>query len=161
MKRGLIAFALAVFLSGCRGAGPIVAAPPSQRQPMVPPVVIPADANFLLMVSEAIASPEDDVLSYTKVFIDGQPAGQTPIAAKSKEKAWGDVLAAGNHLFRFEGWVLPLPGEWTPLAAQWQPPERFIRIEPGQHTGVALKFFDAGRRHSLRITREPSAAPVR
>ncbi len=150
--RAWIVVALAGLPAPGRSVTPIVGPPP---QPAPKPFVIPPGANFLLIVSEAVAAPEDDLSSYAKVYVDGQLVGQTSTEPKSREKKWGDVLAVGNHLFRFEQWVLPFPGEWTPMQASWQPPERFVRVEPDQRTIVALKFFDGGRRHSLQVSREP------
>lgn len=161
MTRALLA--AAILLGGCRGVTPIV------RQPATPttqsglaavstipqPPPIPADANAFVTVSEAVAAPEDDVPAYVKVFVDHKLVGQTVIGPKSAPKEWGAVLEPGNHLFRFEAWLLPLPGEWTPLSVQWQPAERFIRIEPGRRNRVTLKFFDGGRRSSVQVAREP------
>ncbi|MDE2237057.1 MAG: hypothetical protein KGK30_04140 [Elusimicrobia bacterium] len=109
----------------------------------------------MLTASDAVASAAQDEDCYLAVFVDGKAAGQTAVALKSKEKAWGEVLPVGNHLFRFEEWVKPPSGQWTPLPADWQPTERFIRVEPGLRTVVSLKFYDAGRRHSLEISRFP------
>ena len=143
-------------LAGCRAAmrdvSPIIGPP---EIPPDAPVAIPADANFVLTVSEAVADAEADVAAYTKIFIDGKEAGRTAIAPKSKERSWGQALPAGNHLFRFEHWLLPIPGEWTPLDARWQPPERFMRVEASARTVAVLKFFDGGRRQSLQVLREP------
>lgn len=142
---------------GCKTAqvNPLIGPPP---RPEAKAFVIPPDANFVLSAAEAVATAEEDQSAFVKIFIDGKEAGQTAIAPKSKEKKWGQVLPAGNHLFRFEEWVLPLPGEWTPLREGWQPPERFIRIESGLETYVALKFYDGGRQHTLEIVRQPLSA---
>jgi hypothetical protein len=163
MTRVFLAVAAAAVLGGCRGAAPIVGrpaapAPETERAAeaaIAQPPPIPADANVLLTVTEAVAAPEHDLPAYVKVFVDQKPAGQTAIGPKSAPKSWGAVLEPGNHLFRFEGWMLPLPGEWTPLAVQWQPPERFIRVEAGRRTLVSLKFIDGGRRSSIQVWREP------
>lgn len=153
--------ALLAGLSGCGLIRP--AAPPAPLLPghvrPAPSAAIPADANFVLAVSEAIASLEEDTASYTKIFIDGQPAGETAVGPRSQERRWGRRLEAGNHLFRFEYQVLPSTGDWTALDAQWQPTERFIRIEGGARTSAALKFYEGARRHDLRVSREPAAKP--
>ena len=128
--------------------------------PTEPPAAISSSANFVLVVSEAIGSPDEDLGSYTKVFLDGQEFGRTPVGPKSQEKEWGGKLDVGNHLFRFEKWDLPAVGDWGLLDAQWQPPERFIRVEPGQRTVVRLKFYDSGHGHSLQIARDPIGAPL-
>ncbi|HBL16200.1 MAG: hypothetical protein A2X36_11460 [Elusimicrobia bacterium GWA2_69_24] len=120
-----------------------------------PPVPVPADANLVLSVSEAISGSEEDVLSQTRVFIDGAAAGETHIGPKSAEKRWGLKLAPGNHLFRFEQWVFLPPLSWAPLGADWQPRERFIRVEGASRTVISLRFFDGDRRHSLQSSREP------
>lgn len=116
---------------------------------------VPSDSNFVLSVSEAVAGPEEDTPAYAKVYIDGKPAGETPKGPKSQEKKWGAHLSPGNHLFRFEYWVLPGAGDWGLLDDQWQPTERFIRIEEGGRTAVPLKFYEGGRKHSLQTSREP------
>ncbi|MBI3553452.1 MAG: hypothetical protein HY077_13230 [Elusimicrobia bacterium] len=121
---------------------------------------VAADANVLLLVAEAVGGPEEDLGSYTKVFVDNQPVGQTQMAPRSAQKRWGARLAPGNHLFRFEKWNLPMVGDWAALDAQWQPPERFIRMDEGTRAVVRLKFFDSGRGHNLQIAREPSSTPL-
>ena len=145
----------AVLLSLC-GCGahvtPIIGPPP---QPPVQAFVIPAEATFILTVSEAVGNPDEDLPSFVKVFVDGREAGRTATEPKSKERRWGEAVAPGNHLFRFEVWVQPTVGEPAPVRADWQPPERFIRVEPGQRTLVSLKFVDGGRRHALQTQREP------
>jgi hypothetical protein len=159
MSRALALACLALILGAC-GTGqrveqvvtPIEGPPP---RPAAKPYVIPTDANFLIVASEAVSGPEQDIGSYVKVLVDGKEAGQTPTGPKSAEKKWGAVLPPGNHLFRFEHWVQPLPEEWTPLKAEWQPPERFVRVDGNQRTVVTLKFVDGGRRHSLQVSREP------
>jgi len=150
--------ALLAFLAACsrgvRQVSPIVGPPP---QPPVQPAQPVVTNNLVLSVTEAVASADEDLPSYTKVFIDGKPAGQTDAAPRSQTRTWGTSLPDGNHLFRFEQWTLPTPGEWTPVPARWQPAERFIRVELGERTLVALKFYDAERRYSLSISREPLA----
>jgi hypothetical protein len=128
--------------------------------PKEPPATISSSANFVLIVSEAVGNPDEDLGSYTKVFLDGQEFARTPVGPMSEEKRWGAKLDVGNHLFRFEKWDLPMVGDWGLMDAQWQPPERFIRVEPGQRTVVRLKFFDTGRGHSLQIARDPMGAPL-
>jgi hypothetical protein len=160
VRRLLAAAALAALLGACKSGQPVVTpligTPPN---PPVQPVVIPPTANYLFVGSEAVASADQDEAAFFKIYIDNREAGQTDIAPKSKEKKWGAVLPVGNHLFRFQAWVLPTPGEWTPMASGWQPPERFIRVEPGLKTVTTLKLYDGGRRHSLQIERQPLTAP--
>ena len=122
---------------------------------------VPGDANFVVAVSQAVADPGEEAVSYLKVSIDGKGAGQTPAGAKSSEKKWGAHLPAGNHLFRFEYWVSTSTGgagPWSPINAQWQPTERFIRIEDKERLTVTLKFHDGGRKHSYQISRDAVAA---
>lgn len=118
------------------------------------PVPVPEDANFVLTTFEAIAGSEGDVLSQTRVFMDGKPLGETHIGPKSKEKRWGMRLEPGNHLFRFEQWVFTPPATWAPLAAEWQPRERFVRVEKANRAAVTLKFQEDDRGYSLLFIRE-------
>lgn len=170
MSRSLrwAALALAAALAGCasarQAAGPVPGPtmPPAASLPTAKPVIpvgaavpIPDDANVIVQVDETVDSAEDDIASYTKIYVDNQPAGQTSIDAKSKTKRWGAKLPVGNHLFRFETWNLPPTGDWQMLDPQWQVPERFIRVEDGQRTIISLKFYDSGRKHTLEIGREP------
>lgn len=152
--RRLLPLAALLWLAGCRASAvtPIEGVPP--RPPEVA-VAIPADANVLLAASEVVASAEDDQPAYVKVIVNGRESGQTATTPRSKERRWGAVLPPGNHLFKFQAWTQPLPDQWAPLADAWQPPERFIRVEPGLRTVIVLKFSDGGRRHSLQVSREP------
>lgn len=159
MKKLLV---LALFLGACKTAPTVPPATPAASLPtakpvipVTPPVVIPDDANFVLQVDEVVGSAEDDIASYTKVYVDNASAGQTEINAKSKSKKWGAKLAPGNHLFRFEKWNLPPTGDWQMLDPQWQPPERFIRVEDGQKTTVTVRFYDNGRKFDLQSARKP------
>lgn len=151
--------ALLAGLSGCAflrsGAAPAPLLPAHGR----PAAAIAPDANFILQISEAVASREEDTASFTKIFIDGTLAGETEVGPRSQERLWGRRLDAGNHLFRFEYQILPGTGEWAALDAQWQPTERFIRVERGGRTRADLKFYDGARRHELRLSREPAAKP--
>jgi hypothetical protein len=122
--------------------------------PHEPPKAVPSDANFVLVVSEAVGDPSKDLGSYTKIFVDNQLAGQTETGPKSSDKKWGARLEAGNHLFRFEKWNLPTVGDWAALDSQWQPPERFIRVEAATRVTAKLKFYDDGRGRDLTITRQ-------
>ena len=159
MRRLLFLAALAALFGACKTGpivNPLIGPPP---EPPAKPFVIPVMANFELSASEAVADASADQPAFFKVYIDNKEAGQTGIEPKSKEKKWGAVLTPGNHLFRFQAWLLPLPGEWTPMAEGWQPPERFIRIEDGTRTIVTLKLYEGGRRHSLQVTRAPLVKP--
>ena len=46
------------------------------------------DHNFEVVVYEVLANPEDDGLSKTKIYIDGNPAGEVPSGLKSIQKTW-------------------------------------------------------------------------
>jgi len=139
------------------GAVAVATQPAVNVVPHEPQPPIAADADFLLIVSEAVGGPDEDLGSYTKVFVDGKLLGQTQMAPKSVDKKWGMYLQPGNHLFRFEKWDETKVGPWTALDEQWQQAERFIRIEPGTRAVARLKFYDGGRGHALAITRESSA----
>jgi hypothetical protein len=128
--------------------------------PHEPPAALSADVNVVVLVSEAVGDPAQDLGSYTKVFVDNQLLGQTEKAAKSTQKRWGASLAPGNHLFRFEKWDLPRVGDWTMLDSQWQAPERFVRVDAQSRAVIRLKFYDEGRGHSLQIDRTPLPAPL-
>lgn len=128
--------------------------------PHEPPPAIPADANFVLLVNEAVGSPADDLGSYTTVFIDGKMAGDTQKAPKSTEKKWGVRLEPGNHPVRFEKWNLPMLGGWVALASQWQPNERFIRIKPDMRAIARLRFYDGGHGYALDVEYQPLSAPL-
>lgn len=157
-RRLVAAAALAAAAWGCAGPRPVPAPVAPLLPGHVPPaaaVALAADANLVVTVTEAVAALEDDRGSRTLIFIDGEPAGRIPDGPKSQERKWGLRLPPGNHLFRFEHWVLPAEGDWAPLDAQWQPVERFIRVEEGRRTEILLKFRDEGRGHSLEITRRP------
>ena len=130
---------------------------PIPHEPQPP---ISADSNFVLIVSEAVGSPEQDLGSYTKVFIDEKPAGQTQAAPKSTDKKWGAKLEPGNHPVRCEKWNQPMFGDWAALGAQWQPNERFIRVRPNERTIARLKFYDGGRGYSLDVEYQPLSSPL-
>lgn len=155
MRRALLPLAL-LALAACRGGAPTAGDGAGRPAPPVDPV--PPGANVVLVSSEAVPGPEEDVEAYVKVSVDGRDAGQTPALPKSREKRWGAVLAPGNHLFKFEVWSSTAPGSWTPLADAWQPPERFIRVDGAGRAVVTLKLSEGGRRHTLNVSREPASA---
>ena len=157
--------ALVLGLAGCSVFGPGVPAPakplaPGHVEP-APAAAIAADANFVLTVSEAVDSADEDTASYTVIYVDGKPVGKTPIGPKSQARQWGLKLPPGNHLFRFEYWILPSVGDWGALDAQWQPTESFIRVEEGARTSAALKFYEGAHQHDLQNSREPLSAGLR
>lgn len=138
-------------------AEPPASEPPAPALPAVeatPAVAVPKEANLTLSVSETIAGPEEETLSQTKVYVDGQPAGETHIGPKSQPKTWGARLSPGNHLFRFEQWALSKDNEWAALPAEWQPRERFVRVDEKTRAVVGLRFYEAGRRHNVQTSRE-------
>lgn len=121
------------------------------------PPPVSKDANFVLSVSEVVGSPEEDVASQAKVYVDQALAGETWLGPKSREKRWGARLAPGNHLFRCEYWVQAGTAPAAALDAQWQPRERFIRVEEATRAVMTLKFLDRGLRHEVQLGREPLA----
>ncbi len=144
MRRLAALIAAALLSAGClqsRVVGP--------SGPKVKP-----ESNFVLTVYEVVETPEEDVLSYTRVYIDGQFAGETTAGPKSSEKTWETRLDAGNHLVSFERWAVGAGGALEKLPEEMQARERFVRVETGKRTKVLIKFFDRGRRHVPRVTRE-------
>ncbi len=78
-----------------RAAAP-VPAPPARPAPQEPPEV--KDPNFVLVVDESVPNPDDDGISFTKVFVDGKEAGKTAVGRKSEERALKLKLPpAGNR----------------------------------------------------------------
>ena len=155
IARSYAAMSASLWFFGTLGCGaPKLAISPENRPPEAGFRIRP-DANFELVISEAVSSAEEDADSYAKVYLDGFLVAQTSVGLKSQGKVWGERLAVGNHLFRLELWNTPRSGEGVPLDAQWQPQERFIRIEEGTRAKVALKFFDGGHNYSYQISREP------
>ena len=139
---------LAALLAGCAGAppAPIVLPPPP------PP---PLAANLEVTVEEAVGSSEADGYAYARVFVGGRELGQTEAGPRSAPKRWSGRLEPGNHPLRLEYWTLPGVGEWERLPADWQPRERFVRVEAGKRTRMRLRFTDGGRRHQPpAMTRE-------
>ncbi|MBI4679502.1 MAG: hypothetical protein HY748_18165 [Elusimicrobia bacterium] len=130
------------------------------RQKVVSPPPAPApqaavDANFELVAVEVVESPEEDAVALVKVYVDGELAGQTQAGPKSSERRWQGALKAGNRLMRFENWSVGPSGEPELMAEDFQPRERFVRVEDGARTKVSLKFFDKGRQNTLQVSREP------
>lgn len=122
------------------------------------PTAIPVpkiDSNFTLTVYEVVENPEDEADAYAKIFVDGIEAGKTPPGPKSSEKKWESVLPVGNRLIRFEYWTLAKEGDWTRIADEFQPRERFFRVEEGLKTQVTLKFSEKGRNNAVSSSREP------
>jgi hypothetical protein len=108
-------------------------------------------------VEEAVGTPETDAMAYARVFLDGQEAGQTPVARRSDPKTWSARVAPGNHPLRVEYWTLPGAGDWEKLPDYRQPRERFVRVEPGTITRVKLRFAQGAKSYGLQVSRE--AAP--
>lgn len=129
--------------------------PPERRAPAEPAEV--KDPNFILAVDESVPNPDDDGVSYTKIFVDGKEAGKTAVGRKSEEREVKLKLPPGNVLIRLEQWVLPPVGDWTRLDDSQQPRERFVRIEPGTIARLELRFSDGEAYNTLTLSR--SAAP--
>jgi len=130
-------------------------AAPKPRPGVGPSPSAVAPSNFELSAYEVVVTPEDDTLEYVAVFVDGQLKGRTEVAAKSRPKLWRGMLPEGNHPMRFEVWDSTDGVSGVQRPDDLQPRERFIRIVPGQKTGVVLKLYDRGRRHLFSFTREP------
>ena len=141
--RRAFAFAALILLSACgaRRASPgPVAAPPASGARREPPEV--KDPNFILTVTESVPNPDDDGVSFTKVFVDGKEAGKTAVGRKSEDRILKLKLPAGNAPVRLEQWVLPGVGEWVRLDDSLQPRERFVRVEDGKIVRLELRFTD-------------------
>lgn len=149
----LVAVLLAAACVGPRG--PVVSVAPAPPVRHGPPEV--KDPNLILVVSESVPNPDDDGVSFTKVFVDGKEAGQTAVGRKSEERTLRLKLPLGNEPVRLEHWVLPGVGEWTRLDDSLQPRERFVRIEAGSVARLELRFSDGEGANTLTVTRE---APV-
>ncbi|MEK7389271.1 MAG: hypothetical protein AAB036_06205 [Elusimicrobiota bacterium] len=150
MRRLAWAAALAA-LSACSasrmGDGPPGASPPPPQE-----VAEVKDPNFELLVLETVPNADDDGVSFTKIFVDGQEIGKTPVGPRSQEKRARLKLPAGNVPMRLEHWLLPAAGEWTRLGDARQPRERFVRIENGVMNQLTLRFGADGA-PSLQMSR--------
>lgn len=163
MRRAAAALAAAVVFSACAargGAGPAAA---SVSTPVATPkkFVYPEpsevkDPNFVLVVSETVPNPDDDGISYTKVFVDGQEAGKTAVGRKADARALKLKLPPGNRPIRLEHWILPGVGEWTRLDDALQPRERFVRVEDGTIVRLELRFSEGEATNTLTLSREPA-----
>lgn len=138
-------------------SGPAAVPPvaPERRAPAEPAEV--KDPNFILLVDESVPNPDDDGVSYTKIFIDGKEAGKTAVGRKSEERTLKLKLPPGNVLIRLEQWILPSVGEWTLLDEAHQPRERFVRVENGSIVRLELRFSEAEGTNTLTLSRQ--AAP--
>jgi len=126
--------------------------PPERRAPAEPAEV--KDPNFILVVDESVPNPDDDGVSYTKIFVDGKEAGKTAVGRKSEERILKLKLEPGNVLVRLEQWTLPGVGEWTRLEESLQPRERFVRVEPGTVARLELRFTDGEAYNTLTLSRQ-------
>ncbi len=142
MKRGAFAALAALWLS-CAPA----------PRPAPAPALPKPDDNLVLTVRETVDTPEEDTPTYGRVYLNGEPAGRTELSPKSAPKRWGARLPEGNQLLRFEVWdsTGSEPGERR--ADDFQPRERFFRVEAGMRTMVELRFRDKGRAYDFDVTR--------
>jgi len=131
-------------------AGEETGSPPRAALPSAPP-------NFELSSYEVVEKEESDALAMVRVFVGGSLAGQTETAPLSKEKRWTGRLQPGNRPLRFERWVLRGTGPWAKAEDDFQPRERFYRIDDRSLIVVQLKFFDSGRQYVIQTTREEPA----
>ena len=143
MKRALAA-AVVVLFAACAG--------PRRSNAPAPEV---KDPNLILVVSEAVAAPDEDGVSLTKVFVDGKEAGETAVGPKSVERTLKLKLPVGNQPIRLEQWTLPDVGEWTRLDDSLQPRERFVRIEDGDAARLELRFAEGEASNALSLSRVP------
>ncbi len=145
-----------ISLSACgpRRASPIATPVAGRARAAVqqPPEV--KDPNFILVVSESVPNPDDDGVSYTKVFVDGKEVGNTAVGKKSDDRTLKLKLPVGNAPVRLEQWVLPSVGEWTKIDDALQPRERFVRVENGTIVRLELRFADGEASNTLSLSRE-------
>lgn len=158
MKRAPIVAAL-LLLGACaapsKNAGTVSRpVPPSRRAPQEPPEV--KDPNFILVLTESVPNPDDDGVSFTKVFVDGKEAGKTAVGRKSEQRTLKLKLPAGNQPLRLEHWILPAVGEWTRLDDAQQPRERFVRIEDGTIARLELRYSEGEASNTLTLSRQPA-----
>ena len=140
-------------------AGPRLAEFPKPLRPPPPVAVVEVkDPNFEAVVIEAVPNADDEGVSFTKVFVDGQEAGHTAVGLRSQEKRARLKLPAGNQPVRLEYWFLPPIGEWTRLPGALQPRERFVRIEEGAIVRLTLRYGSDGT-PSLAFSREAAPKP--
>lgn len=156
MKRARF-FAALVLLTACgaprktSGPGAVLPVPPARRAAQEPPEV--KDPNFILVVTESVPNPDDDGISFTKVFVDGKEAGKTAVGRKSEERTLKLKLPLGNAPVRLEQWVLPGVGEWARLDDALQPRERFVRVEDGTIVRLELRFSDGEASNTVTLSR--------
>jgi hypothetical protein len=108
------------------------------------------DPNFILIVAESVPNPDDDGISFTKVFVDGKEAGKTAVGRKVEDRTLKLKLPIGNQPIRLEQWVLPGVGEWSRLDDALQPRERFVRVEAGSAEGEASNTLTVSREAAPR-----------
>jgi len=153
-----LSFAALVLLGACAAprpadvTGPV---PPPRRVEPAPAEV--KDPNFILIVSESVPNPDDDGISFTKVFADGKEVGKTAVGRKAEERTLRLKLPVGNQPIRLEQWVLPGVGEWSRLADSLQPRERFARVEDGSIVRLELRFAEGEASNTLTVSREAAA----
>lgn len=145
MRTGL-AFCLLLLLAGCA---------PSREERKTPPPPAAPDANLTVTAYEVVEKPEDEGTAYLKVYVDGAAAGQTATGPRSQEKKWEGAVPAGNHPVRFEYWVMTSTSDFSRLADDHQPRERFLRVEDGMRTKVEVKFYDQARKNAVTTAKEP------
>jgi len=152
-------FSLSILLLAAACAAPRQATFPEPLPPPPPVAVLEVkDPNFEAVVLEAVPNADDEGVSFTKVFVDGQEAGKTPVGPRSQEKRVRLKLPAGNQPVRLEHWFLPPVGEWTRLPDALQPRERFVRVEGSTIARLTLRYAPNGA-PSLALTREPAPKP--
>ncbi len=156
----LLTAAAACAVHRAAAPAPVVAAPASvaarPSRPLFAETPEVADPNFILVVSQAVPDPSLDGVSYTKVFVDGREAGRTDVGPKSQERTLKLKLPPGNQPIRLEQWILPPAGEWVRLDDEFQPRERFVRIEDGTVARLELRFAENEGSNTLSLSRAPA-----
>ena len=154
MKRAPLC-AVLVLLGACgaprKGGGTLVPPAAARRASQEPPEA--ENPNFVLVVSESVPNPDDDGVSFTKVFIDGKEVGKTAVGRKSEVRTLKLRLPPGNEPVRLEQWILPGVGEWARVEGALQPRERFVRVEDGTVVRLDLRFGEGEASHTVTLSR--------
>lgn len=155
--------ALALLLLAACGAprprpGPGAPAAPGAADPrQAVGGVSPAECNFQLLVDETILDPAQEGESYTVVLVDGVEAGRTAMGPRGTQKRLLLKLPLGNRPLHLEHWVRSPRSEFGPVSPDFQPRERFVRVESGFVTRAFLRYNASGA-PQLVIQREPKGS---
>lgn len=144
----------AIGVAGCVGPRQAEFPKPAPPPPLVAVVAV-KDPNFEAVIAETVPNVDDEGVSFTKIFVDGNEAGKTGVGPRSQEKHVRLKLPTGNQPIRLEHWLLPPVGEWTILPESRQPRERFVRIEDGTIARLTVRYGPDGL-PSIALSREPA-----